>query len=117
MLSKVRGPDVSMETKATSHLWFHQAKVPPEQLNHAACGNPGFGYAGRKRRQAPDPSEDPQRTLSLCRDVRIVREDTQVFRQQSEEDERMPLRGISGRGCPAPRGVWRQRSLVVVAPP
>lgn len=39
MFSKVRGPDMSMETKATSHLWFHQAKVPPEQRNHAACDN------------------------------------------------------------------------------
>lgn len=99
----------------SSHLWFHQAEVPPEQRNHAACGNPGFGYARRKWRQVPDPSEDPQRTLRLCKDVCIVREDAQVFRQQSEEDERMfgevfgdsercLETAVLGCGCPSLKG-------------
>lgn len=85
-------------------------KSPTRAAESRSVWQPGFGYAGRKWRQAPDPSEDPQRTLRLCKDVRTVREDTQVFRRQSEEDERLPRSErcletvVLGCGCPSLKG-------------
>lgn len=96
MSSKVRGPDMSTKTEAASHLWLHQAEASPEQPIHAACGNPGFEYTGRKWSQASGPLEGPHRTPRVRKEVRKVREDAKVFRQLLAHPKDAPFREVFG---------------------